>query len=314
MKVSYSAPAKTILSGEHSVVYGKPALVTALDLRLQFTIEDSSLNKVVSDKAIQEIKKIVIHYLEKNTIPFEDRPFQYSISSKIPIGRGMGSSAAFSVASVAALFHFLTRKNVDKDVITQLSYLAEKYFHGTPSGVDSSASTLGGLIFYRKEFEFLKQISSLNFKIPENIRSSLYLIDSGKPHESTAEMVKLVGKKYNDNPEKIEQILSKIERVTKRMVVSIVKEDIKLFESAIKENNILLIQLGIVSDTTEKFLSRLEEFGTGKVTGAGGIQSGSGFILFVAKDSQGLENYCEKNVISYFKFHPDLEGVREVNI
>lgn len=37
--INYSAPGKSILSGEHSVVYGKDALVFAIDLRTNCRIK-----------------------------------------------------------------------------------------------------------------------------------------------------------------------------------------------------------------------------------------------------------------------------------
>src|SRR3989338_7200902 len=52
MKISYSAPAKVILSGEHAVVYGKPALVSAINLRLIFTISSRSSKDGRLDKEI----------------------------------------------------------------------------------------------------------------------------------------------------------------------------------------------------------------------------------------------------------------------
>src|SRR3989338_2438064 len=155
MKISYSAPGKIILSGEHSVVYGKPALVTAVNLRLTVTINEG-----------------------KPQIKDKKKSFNYYYKSDIPIGRGMGSSAAFCVATAAALLHFYTGREYDKQIINSLAYQGETYFHGMPSGVDVSASCFGGLIFYRKEFEFLKNISSLNFKIPKRIQDQLILIDS----------------------------------------------------------------------------------------------------------------------------------------
>src|SRR5690606_33246391 len=121
-------------------------------------------------------------------------------------------------------------------------------------GVDVSASTFGGLIFYRKEFEFLKTVSALNFKIPKHFEDNLILIDTGKPVESTMEMVSLVGKRYNEDPRHMEQTFASIERVTKRMVVSVVKEDLGLFTECIRENETLLEDLGIVSQSTKELL------------------------------------------------------------
>ncbi len=308
--ISYSAPGKIILSGEHSVVYTKPAFVTAIDLKLTFHIKkDSSKKEFPQDKAIVYCEKIVKAYLQKKQIPFHDDPYSYSIDSDIPKGCGMGSSAAFCVASVASFLHYYTGKEHDKQTINSLAYQCEKYFHGMPSGVDVSASCFGGLIFYRKEFEFLKTISSLNFKIPKKFQDRMILINTGRPIETTADMVKHVGNLYNKHPKKMEQALAGIERVTKRMVISIVKEDIKMFTDALGENQKLLVELGIVSKDTQKLIDSLKPFGVGKVTGAGGVKGGSGMILFCANDVQSIKTIRLIHSDKVFNFSQNLTGI-----
>ncbi|HRN70147.1 MAG TPA: mevalonate kinase [Candidatus Woesebacteria bacterium] len=308
-QISYSSPAKIILSGEHSVVYGKPAFVTAIDLRLTVTIEAGE--KGEKHQAVDHIEELVLSYLRKAQ-KIEKKPFSCTITSDILIGRGMGSSAAFCVATVAALLHFYSGKEFNKQTINSLAYQAEKFFHGMPSGVDVSASCFGGLIFYRKEFEFLKHISSLNFKIPQPFQDNLFLIDSGKPAETTAEMVKAVGKRYNDMPKEMEQTLMRIEKITKRMVISIVKEDVQMFAESIADNQKELEDLGIISKPTKQLLKQLSPFGVGKVTGAGGLKEGSGMILFLAQNKKELGNYLKKQNIEYVSFKQDFEGVRIV--
>lgn len=312
MKISYSAPGKIILSGEHSVTYGKPAFVTGIHLRL--TIHLSEGTPAIKDqklhKAFTYIEDIVIKYLQKKQ-EIKKKDIYYSYESEIPIGRGMGSSAAFCVATTAALLHFYSGHEHDKQVINSLAYQAEKYFHGFPSGVDVSASCFGGLIFYRKEFEFLKHISSLNFKIPQTILDNLYLLDSGEPVEDTSEMIKIVGKNYNNNPKKMEVCLNTIEKVTKRMVISVVKEDTQMFEDAIADNEKLVEELGIVSKSTKSLLQSLSPFGVGKVTGAGGLKKGSGMIIFYSKDNK-FKDYLSANKIQLFKFNQDFDGLKHV--
>lgn len=313
MKITYSAPAKIILSGEHGVVYGKPALVSAIDMRLEFSIHEGTDEFQKIDEVIRVIHEVVIEYLHKQKISISKKTFSYEINSHIPVGRGMGSSAAFSVAGVAALLHFYSGQEHDSQTINQLAYQCEKKFHGNPSGVDNSTSCFGGLVFYRKEFEFLKHVSSLNFKISENIHSHLFLIDTGKPIESTAQMVSQVGKNYNQNPQKMEQLFNQMEKITKRMVVSIVKEDAQMFADCIQDNQKVLEEIGIVSDSSKKLIHDLNPFGKGKITGAGGKEEGSGFILFMAKDLKGLKEYLQQEKITYYKFTQDFEGVKIVD-
>ncbi len=307
MKISFSAPAKVILSGEHAVVYGKPALVSSLDLRLKTTILKGKGKK---PKNWEVVERVVEEYLKQGRIPFKKQPYKVKIDSQIPIGRGLGSSASFSVASVASLLEFLTGKNFSKEVTNNLAYKVEKHFHGRPSGIDNSASCFGGLIFYRREFEFLKLISRLNFKIPKNIEERLYLVDTGKPVESTREMVEKVGRLLNEKPKSTRQIFSEIERITKQMVVAIVKEDLNFFAQAVKKNEELLEKLGVVSKFALKKLLPLKESGVFKITGAGGEKGPVGFVLFV--DLKGkAEEALDKAGFSYFKFKFDDKGLLE---
>lgn len=311
MKVTYSAPAKIILSGEHAVVYGKPAIVSAINKRLTFTVEDG---KQKPDGNVDFIAEIVKEYLTASSKDFKDKPYKTSVSSDIPRKRGMGSSAAYSVASVAAFLEFFTgSKKYSPETINNLAYKAEKHFHKNPSGVDQTASCFGGLVYFRKEFEFLKGIYKLSYKLPKSISDNLFIVDTGKPTETTAKMVSLVGKSYNENPQRLDSIFSRIEKTTKRMTVAIVKEDKKFFGDQLKENGKLLSKLGIVSEHTKNLVSGLMRFGTGKITGAGGAQEGSGFMLFLANDAQEFENYCKKKKISFFKFEQSHKGVERIS-
>jgi len=64
------------------------------------------------------------------------------ITSTLPVGAGLGSSAAFSVCCAAGMLK-LFRGEMDLHIINSWALLAEKIIHGTPSGVDNSVSTFG---------------------------------------------------------------------------------------------------------------------------------------------------------------------------
>ncbi len=305
--ISSQAPAKVILSGEHAVVYGKPALVSAIDKKLTFSLSQA---KKIKDQSLDFIAQIVKKFLIKKQVKFFDKPYSFKIQSEIPLGRGLGSSAALSVAAVTAFLKFYSGKKFEKEEINNLAYEAEKKFHQNPSGVDNTISCFGGLIFYRKEFEFLKNISLLNFKIPKKIEENLFLIDSGRPAESTREMVEWVKEKYNKKQTLVDELLARIEKTTKKMTVSLIKEDVELFSQMMIENEIYLEILGVVSKKTKKLLEKLQSFGVGKITGAGGRKEGSGFILFFSFEKKGLIEFLEKNRIDFFSFKQNFEGVK----
>jgi mevalonate kinase len=310
-RITYRAPAKVILSGEHAVVYGKPALISGLALYSEVSVEEYDTMSV-PHTACTHVDTIVKNYLKKKKQKYTERPFKVMFSMHIPLGRGLGSSASLSVALAAALYEFYTGAEPKKDVVNSIAYQAEKEFHGKPSGADNTACCYGGLIFFRKEFEFLKTISVLNFKLPDTFEQRLFLIDTGKPAEGTLEMVRTVGNLYKESPEHTDEILTKIEKVTKRMVVAIVKEDASFFRSSIEENQHLLEQLGVVSPTASTLLKQLKPYGVGKITGAGGTSAGSGFTLFYADNPEELEAQLKEKELSYYQLVQDYKGLQRV--
>src|SRR3989441_10787032 len=67
------------------------------------------------------------------------------VDCQIPIGAGLGSSAATAVAIIAATSRAYGAK-LDRPRICQIAFGPESYLHGSPSGVDQATSTYGGLI------------------------------------------------------------------------------------------------------------------------------------------------------------------------
>jgi mevalonate kinase len=308
--VSYSAPAKIILCGEHAVVYGKPALICALDLRLTVSITPSS--NTYADDQLKYVATKVIEYLTRKNIPLTSvGGYRASIRSQIPSGRNLGSSAAFSVAAAAAFLHFYTGVESGREMINAVAYEVEKRFHGNPSGADNSTSCFGGLIYYRKEFEFLKHISALNAKLPQIFVDHLFIVQTGKPKESTADMVAAVGRAYNEDPTRIEGAMNLIEKATKKMTLAVTGENADMCRDAIVENEAQLEVLGVVSQRTKMLLAQLAPYGVGKVTGGGGRAAGSGNVLFFAYEPLVAAQYFDKNNISYLRFVQDYQGVKK---
>lgn len=317
MTISYSAPAKVILSGEHSVVHNEPAVACSLGFRLQFNLIPNKQKPKKIEDNILFVEQIVKDYLFEKKLDFEDKNYFYKIESQIPQSQGFGSSAAFCVAVCACFLEFyrpdLTQNFEEfKKIVNNLATKAEKKFHENPSGIDTAVSCFGGLIYFRKEFDFLKSVSPLSFGVPETISDKLYLINSGQRKETTAELVVSVQEKLDENWAMYRKIFRDIGKITKNLVLSLKDNQEKSFEDNLVKNHKNLLKLDVVSPKAVKIIKELENFGVGKITGAGGFKEGSGFLLFYnsGNNSQSLEKYLIDHKHLYFKFAADNQGLK----
>src|SRR5579859_7607168 len=132
--ISATSPGKVIISGEHSAVYDQPALASAINLFVKVELLPNSKKWEIEPQYVDFFKNILQVFGEKfrkNT-----KIFTVKIDGDLPIGSGLGSSAAFAHATFKALAEFFEIKISPAEMIA-LIQKSERYAHGHPSGLDA---------------------------------------------------------------------------------------------------------------------------------------------------------------------------------
>ncbi len=264
---------KAILAGEHAVVYGEMALAAQISLGVRA--------RVVEGK--KEANIIILKAIE---IAGGSNDIGVLVESELPIGAGLGSSAAVAAATIKAVRKYLG-KTIEKEELFELTMECERIAHGNPSGIDPATVVYGGLIAFTKG----KPIEKLVIKKPIEV----LLVNTGKPEETTKEMVELVAKREGK-----ERIITEIGRITKevreRLVVG--EETGELFN----KNGILLEELGVVGERAISLADKLRGLGAAvKITGAGGVASGSGMMLVFNLDLAKVKVMLDNMSVPYYE-------------
>ncbi|WP_254878688.1 mevalonate kinase [Streptomyces sp. NA04227] len=149
------AHGKIILIGEHAAVYGAPALagpvpqlpVTASVAQLpdaeggsgeaSFSVT-SAVTGTVAMKATDGLQRLVVEFKERTEVT-DQQHIDVVVDCEIPLGRGLGSSAACARAIVLGLADLYDRE-LDEDTVFELVQIAENVAHGRASGVDALAT------------------------------------------------------------------------------------------------------------------------------------------------------------------------------
>lgn len=140
-----SVPGKWILAGEHAVLRGVPALVFPLrsrTLELEYRANnDKDLTLRLQGEHGRELQVLVWGVLDRacalKKFPRAKLNGELTLRSSIPVGAGMGASAALCVA-IARWLHFL--ELVEEAELFEFARTLENLFHGESSGVDIAVS------------------------------------------------------------------------------------------------------------------------------------------------------------------------------
>lgn len=267
------APGKVILTGEHAVVYGYPAIAMPICLgvtiRIDLTDGPSYCEQANLDDRL---------WTAMRTIVPKDG-YQINIDSSLPLGRGMGSSAALSVALVRAIAG-IRNQPLSLEEECDLAMRMEKVFHGNPSGLDHTVSALGQSIYFYKTAQGIQWspliVPELNFLV----------IDSGTAG-STAEMVAKVARTAVEQHTRV--ILEQIGKTTESIHDALRNADILETARLCLRNHTLLRELGVSTPVLDMIVQESLNMGAwgAKLSGSGG----GGVVLVFGPE---LEKYKER--------------------
>jgi mevalonate kinase len=303
MGVIASAPAKIILLGEHFVVYGEPAIVMAIDKRAYARVEKRNDNRLhvrsmdlnlevffengsfrVEQGDLKEakmkfepVKQAIEKVMEKHG---QHVGLDVEINSTVPVGAGLGSSAAVIAATTAATGAILDVK-LSKEDILRITYAAEKIVHGTPSGVDPAISTMGGTMLFQMDTGFK----------PLEVKTNIPLIigDTGV-ERSTRVQVEKVRDLVDKYPRVTEHLMKAAREIVLRAIEALKENDLETLGTMMNINHALLYGIGVSDESLEWLANAARKAGAlgAKLTGAGG----GGCMIALAREEK-LEQVSE---------------------
>ena len=310
MQVIASAPGKAILFGEHAVVYGKPAIAVAIDKKARVKIRqrmDSKTHVEVHGLGISEYLELendvvqekdnnkgILDYISKSLEKVnqlselkKQNGLNITVDLEIPIGSGLGSSAAVTVATITAL-SFYNKLELKKDEIANYAHQVELDVQGAASPIDTILSTYGGVIYLSRNSE---EITHLPLKWNPSL-----IIGYTERESNTGELVESVRIKKEIYPSIINPILDSIEQVTETAREAIVCENAEILGELMNINHGLLDALGVNTPELSRMVYLARKSGAigSKITGAGGggsiIAYSPNKIKEVLRELQRVEN------------------------
>lgn len=254
--------------GEHAVLHGKEAVVMAVEKRLSVKLTPNDSNLVyISDTRLGslslELDSLTVqspfaHVLQaicafKNILP---TGFSLEISSEFASDLGFGSSAAVTVATIAALAAWL------KPMEMQDIFALAQSLNTGGSGADIAASIYGGTLHYAMHDGVLRNLAEL----PE-----LTVVYCGYK-TPTKDVLRIVDAKRAAAPQKYTEIYEKIQQCVSDAVPAINTADWATVGKIFNRHHCLHAELGVSDNNLDNISAKLlqqQDILGAKISGAG---------------------------------------------
>ena len=261
------APGKVLLLGEHSVVYGHPALAAAIPRYVTVELVPAPEARIELPGGIQTPFALLEAAVAMARDAGYRGMFHARLQSDIPLGSGLGSSAALGVALARAL-----KPGCSPEEAAALAMRVERVLHGAPSGVDPAACAREGVIFF---------IRGEPPRI-EPVRGSAHLVValSGIARGTHSTVMPLAERRKTDA--RIDPLLIRLGDLAREGRELFERGDLARLGQTFDAAHVALRDLGVSCPELEEAVAALRKAGAlgAKLTGAGG----GGAAIGLARD------------------------------
>lgn len=260
---------KWILAGEHTVIRGGEALVFPIrskELTLQYQPASSELNAHYEGDCGADTHLLFWSVLEQGMQllgrSLNSLSGHFDLHSNIPVGVGMGASAALCVAMAR---WFEAQQLLESHQVNQFAKELEHLFHGKSSGLDiAGVSTESGLVFKQGSWSPLKPSWNPHW----------YLSSCGQIG-ITSHCIQQVQTLWDQNPDQAEHIdvmMSKSVQLAKKALAEETADSLAQLTQAIDIATDCFFQWGLISESLQHHMQALRDAGAlaVKPTGSGG--------------------------------------------
>jgi mevalonate kinase len=268
---------KTILFGEHFVVYGFPAIAAAVGSTTTAIVRrKSEPGWTLTDnrpavpgykkKKLDEQKASIENILRFADIDLIEEGITITLAGKLVCASGIGASAA-SCTAIARALNDEFRLGWDDNKVNACAFEGEKGYHGTPSGIDNTAATFGGIVWYKRDPDGgSPTIETIKMKEPTDI-----VVASTGITASTKEVVADVRRMKEEKTKWFDQITADYVDIVNSARQGLDDHDLQLIGLLMNENHKLLNEIGVSCVELEELVGVSRQAGAwgAKLTGTG---------------------------------------------
>jgi len=281
---THTACGKIILLGEHFVVYGCPAVAVPLTAR-GTTVElysdpSGGADRLESDApgADLDLANELFRAAIKEAGLEADNGLVARVSSTLPVGYGLGSSASLAVALSGVLLAHTSGARPEPGQLRAMAHRLEQVTHGSPSGIDDTVVSLGAPVRFRRG-EGVRTLDKVG-------HLSLVLASSGAPG-STKEAVAAVARRREEDVERFDSFCIRAAARVERGVAALEAGDSVVLGQCMDEIHGLLQEIGVSTPRLDELVAQARSAGAlgAKLTGSGW----GGFVVALAQPGRAAD-------------------------